>query len=556
MSSSTSSSTSGSKRGGEDLESGREKKMKNLETEQLFTCPITQCVMSDPVFTVDGQTYERDAIEKWFLDHDTSPLTGKVLESKALVPNFLVRSAISQLLPPQKFITTIRHRYGHLKFEVDTNMTCAELINAVAKETHIGLTRIAVDDKVVNKKERVKGLITQDSDVYLFFGGSMQIFVKTLTGRTVTISVCGSNTIYDLKLMIQKKEGIPCDQQRLVFSGSQLEEHQTLKELNITKEVTVHLVLRLKGGCVAAPVQAQFNVTNIGDLSPEVIARGLGANLEGEVQFLPVVVSHRACYRLRQKLRSQERYDMTRAQLLEVIGDTSLSALEEAFGQADTFVLRKHFGTGQGIAFHTDFSVRTMQVCLDDMQRGGRVVFATKDGFRYKYRIPGSATIHSGDVAHAVEPFEGERFSLFLCQTMRPNQDLKQTLISKAMLRINQFRNLGDPEDAISDYQTNRDTFGASIVAMIEALVPFDDPPDTHQAVNDEIAFMNSINPEDFATSELVAPIVDEYLEFLRVGEGQVPSDNVDLIWHTHLALDTYAQDCIRIHGSLVNHTS
>ena len=56
-----------------------------------ITCPITQEVMRDPVATVDGQTYERSAIEHWLRDHNTSPLTGEVLAMKMLIPNHTVR---------------------------------------------------------------------------------------------------------------------------------------------------------------------------------------------------------------------------------------------------------------------------------------------------------------------------------------------------------------------------------------------------------------------------------------------------------------------------------
>jgi hypothetical protein len=71
---------------------------KRLEIPAEFRCSITGLIMVDPVSTSDGHVYERESIEEWLKDHNTSPLTGKNLEHKKLVPNLFARNTIQKYL--------------------------------------------------------------------------------------------------------------------------------------------------------------------------------------------------------------------------------------------------------------------------------------------------------------------------------------------------------------------------------------------------------------------------------------------------------------------------
>jgi len=112
---------------------------------------------------------------------------------------------------------------------------------------------IIYNGKLLEENKTLEEYDIQDNstihlDNMLRGGKMLQIHVKTLQGKTMTLDISEDDTIDAIKQKITDKEGIPVDQQRLIFNGKQLEQGRTASDYGLEDGSNIHLVLRLRGG--------------------------------------------------------------------------------------------------------------------------------------------------------------------------------------------------------------------------------------------------------------------------------------------------------------------
>ena len=283
---------------------------------------------------------------------------------------------------------------------------------------------------------------------------SVQIFVKTLTGATITLEVKASDSIADVKIMIQNSEGIPPDQQRLIFGGEQMQDHWLLSDTWIEKESTLHLVLRLRGMISNFtqfdendPLTAYLMKGDVDrlELSEELLKqkrRGLDGSETSEI-----VLNHTAETILNEKRRKKLISVADYVHLLQQIeSDTILQDLkiilpwgtvnkitasttaedvlrgyhtEHAHMPGNKLVLRRTVPTKGCIPWHVDgaYSSSVVQYTLnnDRTYTGGRLCFYTEDaGLLVPRRPAGTLSVHVREMHAVSRLLSGVRYVLFV----------------------------------------------------------------------------------------------------------------------------------------------
>ena len=520
-----------------------------------FYCPITQELMSDPVVIADGFSYERSAIEQWMEAHSTSPKTNLPLVHQYVVPNITLKIIIDEWQSRQQSQKKSKraepspnvilcdayednHRYFYLNLKTTTAkglfVKVAEMLKRSSDDVRLwtdgksewNLTKLLYDEGLrdgVQIYYQVKPISEE----------TMQLFVKTMSGKTITLDCDPTDKVETIKEMIHWKEHIPADQQRLIFNSQQLENGRTLVSYNIQKESTLYLVLRLTGGCVASMRPASFEeatfpyhpLTTQAEIDPVI------ASLRGNPHMAPLclgrMLSAASCETLQKCETGQLEFDL----FLRLLEPTE----REQFFDCDFVKIRHLYANSQFLPFHIDTAtVFTTQICLNTNYDGGRTVYLNQDGQTSFEPQLGFGVRHHHSQVHGATPLtRGTRSTLFVCKRFNLTQDLE-----------------ADVKATVELYQAQvRDTPWTSQIQAHAAA--------TSQSAAQLVSFIDSLTAKWSGWDYNAA--VQKYVDFLRAAANSTyklePTWDVDVVWHAHLQRgEKYKRDVFELTGKEVKH--